>query len=118
MKSLYVLAVLAAGALLGSKEAEDAWTTDRLLNTLTKGVPTADLAPRTAKVETEAARAVDALMSDPGAGSSCRALCGEAVTALETLCTGLIQPAAARSKAVCYARTAELAGSCSAHCPP
>lgn len=107
----------AGGALLSSEEAGDAWTNDRLLTALTKGVPAADLAPRTAEVETNVARAVELLTGDSGEGSSCRSACNEAEATLGALCVGLIRPEAARSKAVCYGRMADLAGACVARCP-
>jgi hypothetical protein len=119
VKSLSLLIVFAAGAALtASAEPKDAWTSDRLMDALAKGVPAADLAPRPAEVASEASRAVELLTGGGGEVSSCRAACGEAGSALEALCSGLIVPGASRSKAVCYRRTADLAGDCAAQCPP
>ena len=115
MKWLWLFAAAVGAAVLASAQADDASSADRLLEALTKGVPSADLLPRTAELEGETVRAVG-LLEGP-AGATCRARCGEAANALEELCTGLIRPEAARSEAVCYARVVELAGTCRARCP-
>ena len=102
------LATYPAAVMLVAAHAEDTSTTQRQAEALTKGVPAADRLPPSPELDAAAERA-SALLT---AGA-----CGEGAAALETLCTGLIRPEAARSQAVCYARVAELAGACSAETP-
>lgn len=105
MRLVRLLVVGVAGAtLLASAEAQDDARAERLLEALTRGVPAADLLPRTAEMEAQAARASGLL--DGAEDEGCRDRCGEAGPVLETLCTGLIRPEAARSKATCASQRA------------
>lgn len=115
MRSRRLLLVLTVGAIFLAA-AQEGPTGEGPLATLSKGVPAGELLPRTSDAEAAAARAAELLDAKEGGPSACKARCGEAAQTLDRVCEALIQPTAARSKALCHVRASEEVARCERRC--
>lgn len=116
MKARVALSAVAALLLLAAAAEKTVSAAGiELAKRLTADMPTDELAPVGEETPIEAARAAELLEPD-SEGAACSRACDEASTLLDGLCERVVQPAAARSRAICYVRAVELVARCEARC--
>ena len=109
------LALAAAGGALPS---EPLTSSRELLQSLFRNIPADDFDYDAGERLAQVQEALDALRpAATGQGAaSCHRYCDERSTVLENSCGVMLQPSAARSRAVCHARVVEMNMQCRAGC--
>ena len=111
-----LLALAAAGEVLTS---EPPASSREILQSLFRSIPADDFdydaGERLARLQ-EALDALRAATAEDAGAASCNRYCDDRSTVLENSCGVMLQPSAARSRAVCHARVVEMNAQCRAGC--